>query len=262
MAGAAMPLPVILLGLIGSARALVAVRLLVLSARADGGFPDVDESDRLRALLVLQALFAIGIVAFLPVPKYGGEKLFMPFFALFSALAADGARITAESARAFLPKLAFTPAMGVVVGLALIPGAKGSVDTSGGYALSYFSETVGGIRGMVAKGYERTYYDIADKPLARLLDEMLTDEFPNQLRVRFEPNHKEYARTYRWLTRDGVISRRVDPVGDIEKADVIVLTHERRWAQYPALLDELSQKAVLHEKRIDGVPLYTVYRAR
>jgi 4-amino-4-deoxy-L-arabinose transferase-like glycosyltransferase len=262
MAGAAMPLPVVVLGLIGTVRALASVRLLAESARTDGALPDVDEGDRLRALLVLQALFAIGIVAFLPVPKYGGEKLFMPFFALFAALAADGARITAESVRTFLPRVAHGPALAVVVVLALIPGVNGSVDTRGGYGLSYFSETVGGIRTMVAKGYERTYYDIADKPLARTLDEMLTSEFPNELRVRFEPNHKEYARTYRWMQRDGVISRRVNLVGDIKKADVVVLTHERRWSTYPALLDTLSVKPVLHEKRIDGVPLYTVYRAR
>jgi len=262
MAGAAMPLPVVVLGLVGAWRALRSVATLARAARPDGALPDVDEGERLRALVVMQAAFAIGIVAFLPVPKYGGEKLFMPFFALFAVLAADGARVVVESVRALAPRVQTTATFAVVVVLAVIPGVKGSADTFGGYGLSYFSETVGGIRRMVAKGYERTYYDIADKPLARALDALLVDEKPSELRVRFEPNHKEYARTYRWLANTGVISRRVKLVGDVKKADVVVLTHERRWAQYPGLLEEFSSFEVLHEKRIDGVPLYTVYRVR
>ena len=80
--------------------------------------------------------------------------------------------------------------------------------------------------------------------------------------IHFEPNHKEYVRTYKWLKRDGVISRKLRLEKSRDKATVLVLTHERRWGTYPKLLDEHRQLQQVHEVRIDGVPLYTVYRRR
>src|SRR5205823_3349228 len=109
-----------------------------------------------------------------------------------------------------------------VVALACAPGFVASVAFRGGYALSYYGELVGGLRGAVARGYERTYYDVADQALARWLDENARGS-----RVHFEPNHKE---------------------------------HERRWSTYPALKAEIETLTPIDEKSIDDVPLYTVYR--
>ena len=81
-------------------------------------------------------------------------------------------------------------------------------------------------------------------------------------RIHFEPNHKEYVRTYRWLTKDGVLDRGLRLEKDRDQAGVLVLTHERRWSTYPALLREHRAHEKIYEKRIDGVPLYTVYRRR
>ena len=85
------------------------------------------------------------------------------------------------------------------------------------------------------------------------------DERARGPRVHFEPNHKEYARTYRWLENDGVIGH-VELVKNRAQADLVVLTHERRWSSYPAPNAELERLTPLAEKRIDGVPLWTVYR--
>jgi hypothetical protein len=140
------------------------------------------------------------------------------------------------------------------VGL-LAPGAAGIARTWGGYGLSYYGEFVGGLRGAVARGHERTYYDLADKALARRLDDVAHGQ-----RVHVEPNHKEYVRTWHWLRKDGVVARDGFVIeSSFERADVVVLTHERRWSTYPALRERLRHWRVVDEKRVDGVPLWTIY---
>ncbi len=288
MAAGVTPMPVLLLGLVGSGLAVGSLVRLARHADDEGAVSRVSSTDRLLALVLLQALFAIGIVAFSNVPKYGGEKLFMPFFPLFCVLAAAGLARALEGLGALFPKLeaglvwfrpldddphertpprpgepAASPAwlpkllVAFVALLTCLPGAAGSMRFHGGYALSYYSEALGGLAGATARGYERTYYDIADKQLARWLDENAGSE-----PVHFEPNHKEYVRTYKWLKRDGVISRDLRLTKSRDKATFLVLTHERRWSTYPKLLAEHAALQQVHEVRIDGVPLYTVYRRR
>ncbi len=258
-----LPFPVVVLGLFGAARALKAIVKLVRHADATGAAHDVDDGDRLRALLLLQALFALTITMSPSVPRYGGEKLFMPFFPLWCALAADGLVVVAASVRALVARASPRVVAACVVVLACAPGVAGSVKHRGGYALSYFGETVGGLRGAVARGYERTYYDVADKPLARVLDDEARAR-GGALTVAFAPNHKEYARTYRWLRKDGYVSKGVQLEARWQSAQYVVLTHERRWSTYPSLLAQLEGAAYerVVDKRIDDVPLWTLYRRR
>ncbi|HEY4223050.1 MAG TPA: hypothetical protein VGO62_16950 [Myxococcota bacterium] len=249
-----LPAPVLALGAVGSLRALASIARCARDTPATAS-----AADKLRALLLLQAAFAMALVADPATPRYGGEKLFMPFFPLFIALAADGLAFVVDGVRAGLPLLARSRlrarAVAVLaVALACAPGAFANVKLHGGYALSYYGELVGGLRGAVARGYERTYYDVADKPLAHWLDDNA-----HGARVHFEPNHKEYARTYRWLKRDGVIGDGLILDDNKARANLIVLTHERRWSTYPALKAELEKLRVVDDKSIDGVSLYTVY---
>lgn len=259
MAFSTIPLAVFIAGLVGAGTGIGNLVTLAKRGRADGRIGTLSPLTRISAFLVLQCFFAIAIVAFSNVPKYGGEKLFMPFFPFFCALAALGLRRVVIAFARLVPALKRDRRLvvGAAVALGLLcalPGVIGSAHHHGGYALSFYSESVGGLRGGVARGYERTYYDVADKSLALWLDANTAGK-----RVHFAPNHKEYVRTYRWLKRDGVIKRTFTLVKKRSDADVVVLTHERRWKTYPRLLDTLSGHAVLHEKRIDGVPLYTVY---
>lgn len=260
-AAGVIPLPILVLGLIGATSAVAALVRLIRCADATGEVPAVRARDKLVALILLQAIFAIGAVAFSPVPKYGGEKLFMPFFPLFAILAAEGMVRLQESLQLLLSRHLSSStkrrlAFAAVAALAVLPGYWSSARFFGGFALSYYAEALGGLRGATARGYERTYYDIADKELARWLDNHME---PKE-RVHFEPNHKEYARTYRWLRKDGYISGRVVLESRKNKADLIVLTHERRWQSYPGLLEEFRGLEKVYEKKMDGVPLYTVYR--
>lgn len=256
MAFATMPLVVVVLGVFGAVSATVSLVRIARNASPEGTASR--PLDRVLALSLLQAAFSLGVVAVSNVPRYGGEKLFMPFFPFWCVLAARGVVVVVEAAQLLVGKAGekfrrWCAIVVVVVGCA--PGVVGSVEFAGGYALSYYGEFVDGLRGAVARGHERTYYDVADKDLARWLDEHARGK-----KVHFEPNHKEYVRTYRWLKKDGVISRNgVTLVDKADAADVVVLTHERRWSTYPALRERFRHRPVLHELRIERVPLYTVY---
>ncbi|MBM4283457.1 MAG: glycosyltransferase family 39 protein [Deltaproteobacteria bacterium] len=254
-----MPLVVVALGLAGAAYAVGALARIARVADEDGTVSPA--ADRVAGLALLQGAVSLGVVALSDVPRYGGEKLFLPFFPFFCVLAGVGAARVVDAAGALAPRIAPRAVVAaVVVVLSALPGVVGSARFGGGFALSYYGELVGGLRGAVARGYERTYYDVADKELARLLARLPAGANGGP-RVHFAPNHKEYVRTYRWLRHDGVVPRdSVTLVDQRAAADVVVLTHERRWATYPGLREELRGWAVLAEKRIDGVPLWTVLR--
>ncbi|MEW5852293.1 MAG: hypothetical protein AB2A00_26115 [Myxococcota bacterium] len=252
------PLLILVLMLVGAAhgaRALYREATVPLVAGsvlpADGD----DERDSLRAFLFIQAFVAIGIVSFTGVPKYGGEKLFMPFFPLMAVFAADGAALVAEGLRALF-RLPARAAQLLPTTLAALNGLWGLI-TVHPYNLSYYGEAILGIRGAEAIGFENTYYDVADKKLIRWMNE----NAPPGAKVHFEPNHKEYVRTWNWLARDGYLRRDI-LTSDERDADYVVLTHERRWNTYPALAMRLRTLPVVHEARYDGVRLYTVYKRR
>ena len=224
------------------------------------GDTDITPKDRFSSLIFIQMTIAISIVAFSHVPKYGGEKLFMPFFPLFCLLAAMGFAWCLNQIQHTHLKIKtwFTKPV-VLAALCLLflgPGFLGSYQFHGGYALSYYSQTLGGLKGATAQGYERTYYDVADKTLAKWLDKHV----PKNNKVHFEPNHKEYKRTYKWLKKDGVISKDLRLSPKWGKSNYIVLSHERRWRTYPQLQKKTSSLTKVYEKVIDGVPLYTVYK--
>ena len=69
---------------------LTLVSGLVGLAALVGRFGRQDEDGRFARFLLIHAVVAIGTVAFSPVPKYGGVKLFLPFFPLFAVAAGIG----------------------------------------------------------------------------------------------------------------------------------------------------------------------------
>lgn len=209
-----------------------------------------EDKDSLRAFLFIQAFIAIGVVSFTGVPKYGGEKLFMPFFPLMAVLAADGAAWVAAGLRTQARWAAWAPAA-----LAGLHGLWATVH-AGHFPLSYYGEALLGLRGAEAIGFENTYYDVADKQLVAWFNQ----NAPPNARVHFEPNHKEYVRTWNWMKRDGYLRKDIQP-SEESNAQFLVLTHERRWSTYPALAARMRDLPVVHEVRLDGVRLYTVYQA-
>lgn len=213
-----------------------------------------DSPERREADLVLtaflHALFAVLVVALSGGPKYGGAKLFMPFFPFWCLLAGYGVLRLLELAG---DRLGLRGAAVGVFGLALV-SQVGLQNKFGGYALSQYNASVNGLAGATARGFERQYYDVAFPDLVAWLNEA----GPDDLKVHFLPNNWEYVRTYRWYRRAGALRSDIKVVRDVRDADWLVLTHERRFARYRNDLLVYRTRPVLREHRLDGVPLWTV----
>jgi hypothetical protein len=221
-----------------------------------------EEQRDLAVLLLLNAATCIGIVAFLKVPKYGGVKLFLPFFPFLAIFAGIALARLLDLARRRLPRLQAWPRLAAVGAFALF-AAPAAIDLYRvhPYELSYYSALVGGLRGATTAGFERQYYDLLYLSLADWLQESYgsTPERPRPtVRVHFLPNNKEYVRTFPYLHRSGRLGRNV-VISDLNGADLLVLTHERRWREYPDLYRRYHTKRVLWELAVDRVPLLTVY---
>lgn len=252
MAAVTVPLATSMLALIGVGFGLPAIRRRFRFNDAS------DDETRREGDLLLTAIFhavaSVLVVAFSGGPKYGGAKLFMPFFPFWCLLAGFGAVALYEHAkvslgRRWLPAAAVASAVVSSVALQLRFGA---------YALSEYNGLAGGLRGATALGFERQYYDVAFRDLAAWLN----DNAPKNLRVHFLPNNWEYVRTYKWYRKDGRVRRDIRVVRSEAQAQWIVITHERRFARYGNDLMRHRNERILAEKVIDGVPIWTVLEAR
>lgn len=223
--------------------------------------PDDDHrrAGDLWLFVLLNAAVTIGVVAFAGTPIYGGEKLFMPLFPFLCLLAGLGADVL-YTAILNLSWPSATEARSKWLGL----GVATLASLSGvalmlrfwGYPLSEFNGIANGLRGATAYGFERQYYDLAYRDLVAWLN---TEAGP-RVKVHFLPNNWEYVRTFRWYQRAGEVRPEVEVVGSEQEAELIVLTHERRFARYGDDLARARGYQVLKEKLVDGVPVWSVLR--
>ena len=260
MAGITTPIVTLGFGLGGAAMALRDVL-----ARVSPAVDPERAADRrdLGLLALLNAATCIGVVAFAKVPKYGGVKLFLPFFPFLALFAGVAFARLVSVAMALWPRLALRPVMtgGAALMLAAAPAAI-DLYRAHPYHLSYYGPLVGGLRGATSAGFERQYYDVLYLELADWLEQQYgrgRDATRPDVRVHFLPNHKEYARTLPYLQKAGRVSHNIRLVGAVDQADVLVLTHERRWREYPELFERYQARPVLWELAVDRVPLLTVY---
>jgi hypothetical protein len=214
---------------------------------------DADGDGRFARFLGVHLIVAIGVVAFSPVPKYGGVKLFLPFFPLFAIACGIGferlRKAWVDRLRARRPVLA-AAALGALL---LSTGLADSVRFFG-EELSQYAHHVGGLEGATQRGYERQYYDVFSPAQARWLS---ANAAPGAT-VHFEPNHKEYVRSGPYLQRRGDLRSDLRLSGSIN-ADLVILTHERRWRSFADLAERLASRSVLYEHRVDGVVVWQAY---
>jgi hypothetical protein len=214
-----------------------------------------DDEGRFARFLLIHLLVAIGTVAFSPVPKYGGIKLFLPFFPLFAVACGLGFARLHRALIVVFGARAKHRAWALVLGLGLL--GTGAADTIrfAGHELSSYGHHVGGLPGAVQRGFERQYYDLFDASLARWIN---ASTQAGQ-RIHFEPNHKEYVRSAPYMVRRGLLRPNVRLDASKKRSDVIILTHERRWQTFSDLALEFKNRPILHEHVVDGVVLWTAY---
>jgi len=211
------------------------------------------EGDLILSCL-LHAAVSVAVVCFSGGPKYGGAKLFMPFYPFFCLLAGYGAMRLYEVLQDDL-RLRWLPV--VATGLAVLASLSLQLKF-GGYALSQYNAAAGGLRGATALGFERQYYDIAFRDLVAWLN----DNAPDKTRVHFLPNNWEYVRTYKWYKKGGELRSDISVTRSPSAAQWVIVTHERRFARYGNDLLGIRDKEVLMEKRVDGVPIFSVMKMR
>jgi len=253
MTGLTVPAPVLFLAALGLGYGLfVAARRVLRRSSTDD--PDRREGDLLLFTL-LHAAFTIGVVAFSGAPKYGGVKLFLPLFPFLCLLAGYGALRLGESSRGQRPALRVA-----CVGVGPVAGAVALAATVryGEYGLSQYNAVAGGLRGATALGMERQYYDV---PFRGQLA-WLNDHAPENARVHYLPNHWEYERTFRWYHRAGVLRDDVRATKREAAADLVIVTHERRFRRYGDDLQRFRDRPILFTRRVDGVPLWTAFGRR
>jgi 4-amino-4-deoxy-L-arabinose transferase-like glycosyltransferase len=249
------PLPILLLMLAGVLKPLAtSVGSLPFAYKPDSSIEDElrnSPSHRLALFCFLQAAMQILAVSLPGVPKYGGVKLFLPalpFLVVLAGLSFEA--LIGERANSTRRQHL------VIAAVLLLPGLVG-VLSYGGHLLSYYNALAGGAGGATAKGYERQYYDLAYGSIP----EVLNDVLPHGGSVAIEPNPKEYApHLARWKSR-GILRANIG-MGPSSTADVMLLTHERRWPKYLKLRLDLRVRKSLWEETVDGIPLYTVYDLR
>lgn len=201
---------------------------------------------------ILQAVVAIALVCFSGGPKYGGAKLFMPMYPFLCLLAGYGAlRLYEVAIKERLPRWVPLVATGTAIAASLSLQLRFA-----GYALSEYNGAVGGLRGATATGFERQYYDIAFRDLVAWLN----DNAPKNAKVHFLPNNWEYVRTYKWYRRAGELRDDIKVTRTPGSAELMVVTHERRFARYGNDLINMRDKEVLMESIQDGVPIYSVLK--
>src|SRR5690606_21295309 len=120
--------------------------------------------------------------------------------------------------------------------LLLIPGWLGSAVFMHA-PLSAYAGWAGGLAGATTHGFERQYYDLAYSAMA----DIIARELPGGGAVAFLPNPKEYTPHLARWQQEGRVPAAVRLV-PAERAQVLVLTHERRWFEYPRLLARHRQR--------------------
>lgn len=209
-------------------------------------------------LMAANVAFAIGIVAFPENPKYGGVKLFQPLYPCFAVLAGFGFQLLWEKLEAIKPvfKQHANALSAILIFLLIMPGAIGMIRVYP-YMLSYYNSLAGNLQGATETGMERQYYDVNYPSMIEFWNE---SGFINP-KVSYEPNMSEYKRTYPWYKRDGILKANARIVNQ-DRAEFMILTHERRWHVYFDLLNKYRKFPELHTEKIWGVPLYTIYDLR
>ena len=156
--------PVVTLGL-GVVGLLAACRLVAGGRRSGLETRPMGQAAWRRSqcvLVLVGGLVNIGFNSLPSAPKYGGVRLFLPFFPFAASLSAIGlhALIGAAGRVPALSKGTLLTPRRLRVGLAvvaLLPAVR-AVGLSHPYQLSYYSVLIGGTRGAVAAGMEATYW--------------------------------------------------------------------------------------------------------
>jgi hypothetical protein len=206
-------------------------------------------SDRLSMLLVFQWATLVVVRALPFAPPHDAERLILPSFAFFAALAGVGAgRALYRDSLLEGERIIAQGWAKVAIGLALAGAVFDSVRFYS-YGLSYYSRAIGGLRGAVYLGMEPTYYwDSLDRGVLAWLAENTADD-EKILFAAYPPRNLELLK--RW----GLLKRLPSEHGKF------------RWyvlQRRPSAHQSVDEWLIAHaqpafQRTLFGVPLLDVY---
>jgi 4-amino-4-deoxy-L-arabinose transferase-like glycosyltransferase len=257
---AILPLTTLVLSFIGIARAG--------KGKKDGG---------LVWILIISALVSIAPFLFGRSPLYDDDRLFMPVYSFLAALAGIGFGWIIDRLRK-LANLLKHPLLshniGLLLGLVLLLPQSITMAELYPHLLSYYSETVGGLRGATDLGLETTYWSETYKAALPYInshahpgdtlwaeltsyDVLVYYQIHGQLRKDVVILNDPYA-------ADLFGSQAPKPAyGDISTADWIIFQY--RQSQYGGPeqdylpIQVLKDKKPVYELSLQGVPLMDLY---
>lgn len=232
--------------------------------------------DRAPAALVgLNAIFWIGLIALPSTPIFGGARLWMPSWPFLALLAGWGAQAVWGAIAPSLGRASLRVAAALALLAALtIPGLSQTVH-AGDVAPSWYSPLVGGPAGAAELGLKRQYWGYATRRLLPALNRLADDGAAvataagPRRRRRFVPvyfhdtNH--FSRNL--YARIGLLSPSIQYAGDgfggIRRSQVALYQHERHQKMWECRIwQDYDTVAPWKVITLDGVPLVTAYRRR
>jgi hypothetical protein len=235
----------------------------------------------LGVMLLLNTFAPLFLLAFVSSLVYDNERLFMPAFPFLACLAGVGIDWALVGINAWLRKIDRTtlqiPAM---IALLLVIAAPHLVSAVSVYPhlLSYYSESVGGLRGATRIGLETTYWcetyvevlDYLDTH-AEAGDKIWMDPYSNDVLIYYAlqgrlPDDLVYV-VPRWgetvLDEDAVLLR-----GTFKQADFLVVQYRQTSLESgepdTAVLPWLEERGIEPEFQYShrGIPLVEVYKLK
>lgn len=218
------------------------------------------------ALLAVNTLYPILLIALPSTPVFGGVKHWlpaMPFFALLAGIAFDRmAGALADAARVRRPWVRGLVAAALLA-VCMAPPARATLHTYRNGS-AYYNELIGGLPGAADAGMQRQFWGYA----TRQAMDYLNEHVPRGATVYF---HKSPWGCWDLYRKEGLLRWDIRHVADIFDEEVIVgrlrqtpyavFHHQKDHDDYElSIWEAYGTDAPVWQASEDGVPMLSVYR--
>ncbi|MEM6961331.1 MAG: glycosyltransferase family 39 protein [Myxococcota bacterium] len=211
--------------------------------------------NRTDVLLLGLLLSPILIIALPSSPIFGGTKHWMPAYPFLAMFAGFGfTRMHAAISRSLHSTRTWKSLYAIGIGAFMLAPSALETRHSHPFGLSHYTQLAGGVPGAADLGMNRQFWGFTTRSMVSWLNETLPQ------------GGSVYVcdttfGAWRMLQSDGHLAGNIRPTGDMIRADIALVHHERHFAEvdYQAWVAYGSPKPMF-VLTYDGVPLVTAYQ--
>jgi 4-amino-4-deoxy-L-arabinose transferase-like glycosyltransferase len=228
---------------------LITVPLVTLIPFIIGWIRIIVCPNRTNVFLLFNALFPLLLISLPSVPKYDGERLFLPAFPFICLIAGMGIQQISLWAKKFQGEKIFY----LLYACLLIWTLYSSVIKIHPYQSSYFNEVIGGVDGAVQKGFEPEYWGNAYIGVLELMNKHPENKYWIYM-ADVEPKILWGWKLYK---EDELLGKSIQ-FGDKNNSDYLILLirpgffDEEMWHHY-------KYKDPVFSVKLSNTPLVNVY---